>query len=164
LIVDADHHQLVIQILTTMYDYASLFSGKYRKQLWEDFILGDQFESLFCHWDLIVFKTTRSKRKYMKERELDINSPRGSRTTLSDDYLDFELLQKLEEQIRKIEGKVTGINLKEFYDRKFLDSHLLYCVNSLEEYKRYEDKYRSWEEKNIELPPLQPLVVVKSKG
>lgn len=70
-IVETDHHQVLMVLLTFIYKNADLFEGNARRQLFGNFLLRRHFYELFLHWDsavrttfhqILLFRLVRARR------------------------------------------------------------------------------------------------------
>ena len=56
-IIETDHHQVLMVLLTFLYKQADLFEHTARRQLFGNFVLRKHFYELFLHWDTAVRTT-----------------------------------------------------------------------------------------------------------
>jgi hypothetical protein len=70
-IVETDHHQVLMVLLTFIYKNADLFERNARRQLFGNFLLRRHFYELFLHWDsavrttfhqILLFRLVRARR------------------------------------------------------------------------------------------------------
>jgi len=75
-VISTDHHQLILRILSILYNYAELFTGHVRRTVFIDSLLTQHFFTLFLHWEptvrntfqqILVYKMLSQKRSDVKE-------------------------------------------------------------------------------------------------
>lgn len=71
ILLDSDHHQIVLRVLQIVYNSADLFNGTFRYMLFGELLIKKMFFNLFLHWDpgvrnafqqVLIFKMVRIKR------------------------------------------------------------------------------------------------------
>jgi len=176
-IIDTDHHQTLIKMLSLIYNFAELFDGEARRILFGEFLIKKHFFSLFLHWDdtvrnsfqqLMVYKVLRVKRSTLHSqgnlhiRELsgkDVPSLMNDQDVVAPDLLlDSILFSKLETYVKMVQEQLRDTSFYAY--PKPLE---VYAPQALSDYKVYLSRYYQWENNPTgESPKLMPLHLIHS--
>jgi len=177
--IDSEHHQLILRLLTLIYKYADIFCDELRRQLFIELLLKKHFFTLFLHWEstvrnafqqLVVFKMMREKRSLLQKQGFFIkelasqsihhdknNVPSYPSTT---DEIDGMVFAKVESYIRMLQDQLRD------REQHLYPSHLeVYVPKSMTEYSIYMSLYYQWEslpEKDAKAPNLIPASMLTS--
>eukprot|EP01102_Stenamoeba_stenopodia_P008063 TRINITY_DN2288_c0_g1_i1.p1 TRINITY_DN2288_c0_g1~~TRINITY_DN2288_c0_g1_i1.p1 ORF type:complete len:583 (-),score=111.95 TRINITY_DN2288_c0_g1_i1:11-1759(-) len=164
IMIETEHHQLILRVLTLIYNYAEIFSGKItRKTLLIDVLLKQYFFKLFLHWEssirnayqqIIVFKMLRERRSRLQKYGFLTDSERPKKDefdTLHEDYeLDGMIYSKIESYVKLLQSP----------GESYPANWQIYSRQALQEYDLFMRVYEQWEQKagvGERPPPMQVL-------
>eukprot|EP01103_Thecamoeba_quadrilineata_P016208 TRINITY_DN5353_c0_g1_i1.p1 TRINITY_DN5353_c0_g1~~TRINITY_DN5353_c0_g1_i1.p1 ORF type:complete len:590 (+),score=97.42 TRINITY_DN5353_c0_g1_i1:41-1810(+) len=180
IIIDIDHHQLILRLLTILYKYSDIFVGNARRYLFAEFLLNQNFYGLFLHWEssirntfqqILVFKALTVKRSVLGEKgflvnELSRSSPHKMETPrhkssseITNSDLDDLLFGRIEFLCLELLHQLRST------EKKYPVGLEVYVPKAVSEYKKYLSMYYQWEDEPqntgirkyalIPLPPEQ---------
>jgi len=177
-VLETDHHQSILKMLSFIYNNSDLFEGDARRKLFCDFLIKERFFQLFLHWDdavrnsfqqMIVFKALRVKRSVLHSQgKLHIHELSGKEMGSSqeavpsedqDNFLDAILFSKIEAYVKMVQEQLRDPSFNIY--PKSLE---VYAPQALSDYKVYLSRYYQWERdpNAVEAPKLTPLHILQS--
>lgn len=139
-ILEVDHHQVVLRVLNMLFNAMNSFVGHCRDYLVSTFLIEEQFFRLFLHWDiairnvyhqLLLYKCLRVK--YSLFEDSDIYTDGNVRLGPAELALDIKIYAKLKSCVRVVEDQTRNEELNKHHE----NIHVAYAPKALAEYKCY---------------------------